>query len=200
MDPHHGARSLRIDAWMPEYDYAERHAALVRAPQPIVYEALLAMNASAHPVVRAILKARTLPARLARRRLPPGWQALDRLTLRDAPAYGFVILEEQPPVEIVLGITGRFWQLTGGVIPTVRDEFRAAVPAAAARAAWNFALASVGDATLLSTETRIRCADAATRRVFGRYWLFVHPGSALLRRLMLRRVKHAAEAACAPAR
>jgi hypothetical protein len=185
--------SLHIDAWMPAYDYVERHATSIRASPSIVYEALMAMDASAHPVVRLLLALRALPARIARRPLPPGWLARHRLTLRDAPAYGFAVLDEDPPREIVLGISGRFWQLAGGVIPTIPAEFCAGVPAGTARAAWSFALAPGGNATVLSTETRIRCADAAARRTFGRYWRLVHPGSALIRCLMLRAVKRAAE-------
>jgi hypothetical protein len=44
----------------------------------------------------------------------------------------------------------------------------------------------------------VRCADAATRRAFRRYWLVVRPASGLLRRLMLARVRRAAERVAAP--
>jgi len=37
--------------------------------------------------------------------------------------------------------------------------------------------------------------DARARRRFKVYWFFVHPGSALMRRMWLRAVKRRAEAA-----
>jgi hypothetical protein len=41
----------------------------------------------------------------------------------------------------------------------------------------------------LTTETRIRCADAATRRHFRRYWRLVGPGSGLIRHAILGQVR-----------
>jgi hypothetical protein len=68
------------------------------------------------------------------------------------------------------------------------------VPAGVARAGWNFALNETEPGrTLLTTETRVACGDPATRRRFRIYWLFIRPGSGLIRRLMLRSIKRAAE-------
>jgi hypothetical protein len=183
---------MRIDAWMPEYHYIERHHTLVRAKEPIVYQALMEVDVGAHPVVRLLLGLRALPALLLRcQRLAPSGRSL---TLRNASAYGFVFLEERAPHEVVLGLTGCFWQLSGGHLPTNARDFRGDVPAGSARAAWNFALSPApAGGTLLSTETRIRCADRTARRAFGRYWLLVRAGSGLLRRVMLRLVKVEAE-------
>lgn len=45
----------------------------------------------------------------------------------------------------------------------------------------------------MSTETRILATDAIARRKFARYWTFIQPGSAILRRTVLRAVKRTAE-------
>jgi hypothetical protein len=42
--------------------------------------------------------------------------------------------------------------------------------------------------TLLTTETRIWCADGRARRRFALYWALVRPFSGLIRILMLRAV------------
>jgi hypothetical protein len=150
------------------------------------------------PIVRALLALRALPAALAdagsaRRRVsalltPRG------LTLGDLQRTGFVRLGERPGREVVLGLTGRFWTLGGGLLPTDPATWSAGPPAGTAQAAWSFSV-SVGDdgATRLETETRVRCADASTRRAFGRYWLLVRPFSGLLRQRMLRSVRREAE-------
>ena len=185
---------MLIDTWMPEYDFVERHEALVRAPESTVYRSLLEADFGGHPIVRLLVGLRGLPGLLLRRRT---WARPTRsLRLRDAAGFGFVFLEERPPHEVVLGLTGRFWQISGGLLPTDPRSFLDGAPAGSARVAWSFALAPrEGDATLLSTETRIRCADAAARRAFGRYWLLVRPGSGLIRRVLLRCVKADAERA-----
>jgi hypothetical protein len=188
-------RPHAIDDWMPAYDHVERHRTRVRAPAATVYRALVELDVAAHPIARLLLGLRALPGLLTGRGFPARPRRRS-VTLRDATEAGFVVLEERAPLEIVLGLTGRFWQISGGVLPSELATFRDAPPPGSARAAWNFALAPAPDgSTLLTTETRIRCADAAARRAFGRYWLVVRPGSGLLRRFMLRSVRRAAERA-----
>lgn len=183
---------MLIDTWMPEYDFVERHETLVRASASTVHRSLVEVDFGGHPVARLLLGLRTLPGRLLRR---PAWERPTRpLRLRDAPGFGFALLEERPPHELVLGLTGRFWQISGGLLPTDPRTFHDPAPAGSARVAWSFELSPQGGhATLLATETRIRCADASARRAFGRYWLFVRPGSGLIRRVLLRSVKADAE-------
>jgi hypothetical protein len=47
--------------------------------------------------------------------------------------------------------------------------------------------------TELSTETRVQCADAATRRRFRVYWAIVGPASGWIRREILRLIRRTAE-------
>jgi hypothetical protein len=151
------------------------------------------------PVARAVLALRLLPAALtgdaaARKRLGD-LRHRAALTLRDLEASGFTRLGETPDA-VVLGLTGRFWTVGGGLVPTDAARWAAGPPAGTAQAAWSFeARPRPGGGTRLVTETRVRCADAAARRAFLRYWRVVRPGSGLLRRLMLRAVRREAERA-----
>jgi hypothetical protein len=43
------------------------------------------------------------------------------------------------------------------------------------------------------TETRVLCTDDEARRRFSLYWRLVGPFSALIRRVLLRRIKREAE-------
>jgi hypothetical protein len=47
--------------------------------------------------------------------------------------------------------------------------------------------------TRLATETRVLCLDDESRRRFRLYWLFIGPFSGLIRRKILRSIKHEAE-------
>ncbi len=189
-----------LDSWMPRADVAASYSTRVGAKPARVYEALLATDFSRHPLVALLMGLRAIPAALVAPRAT--WNRMRRsrrsgpLPLRALLGQDFALLEEQPPVELVLGLTGRFWTLSGGLVPTAPATFREPLPAGLARAAWNFLLEPVGaEETLLRTETRVLCADAATRRQFLRYWRLVAPGSGLIRWAILRQVRHRAEAA-----
>ena len=110
----------------------------------------------------------------------------------------FTLLAEQPPGEIVMGLTGRFWTPSGSLLPTVRETFRDPPSPGTARGAWNFHLSEgPGGSSVLSTETRVRCADEQSRRAFGRYWRVVRWGSGVIRRTILRAARRRAERAIA---
>ena len=190
-----------LDAYVPHPDAVERHAVVVRASAAAVHDAIWQADLG-DPVVRALLALRVLPAAL--RGGADARACLDalrrRMTMLDVlSAGGFVRLAE-PPASVVFGLTGRFWTLGGDIVPTDPAAWRAGPPAGMAQAAWSFETAPhPAGHTWLVTETRVRCADAATRRAFQRYWRLVRPGSGLLRHLMLRRIRRWAERRPPPA-
>lgn len=120
----------------------------------------------------------------------------ERFTLDSFTRLGFTILAEHPNEELLIGLAGRFWSLSGGLRAVDGETFRTFDEPGSARAAWNFALTSGRDgATLLSTETRVQCTDARARRRFRVYWMVVRPFSGLIRRDMLRELKRQCEGA-----
>lgn len=185
-----------LDSWMPAYDVAAKYSVRISASPARVYEALLATDFRRLWLVRALMGVRLLPALL---RAPSAtWRRLSRpsspsqASLTDLAHSDFVLLEESPPHEIVLGITGRFWKLTAEIVSIPPERFREALPAGLAQAAWNFAVTGASGGATLTTETRVRCADAATRRRFQLYWWLVAPGSGLIRHAILGRVRRKA--------
>jgi len=114
----------------------------------------------------------------------PGLAAL----LGDGP--GFAILEEQPPEEFVLGLMAR---RARPVAIENAEAFRAFAPTQGLRIAWNFHLLPTDSGTLVSTETRVQCLGATTRRLFRLYWLAIRPFSGWIRYEMLRILKRQAE-------
>ena len=109
-------------------------------------------------------------------------------------AGGFTQLDERPERELLIGLEGRFWRPRPDLRATDTRRFREPLEPGLARAAWDFRLEPLeAGATRLSTETRVHCADAATRRRFRPYWLLVRPGNGLIRRAMLAAIRRAAE-------
>lgn len=184
-----------IDAYLPIFDVVERHAIDVRALPAQVYAALFTTDFGDSGILRALLALRALPSMLRRGASAAGAEPRRPLTLASLERSGFVRLAEAPGSELLLGLEGRFWSLDGGRCGVSRDSWLSTAPAAGvARAVWNFTLRDLGDgATRLETETRVLCADAAARRRFLPYWALIRPGSGLIRRAMLRRLRDAAE-------
>ena len=192
--------TARLDAWMPRPDVSAVYATTVAAPVERVYAALLDTDFGRQPLVALLMGLRSIPAfvlapRASWRRLR---SARPRRTgrLRSVLGSDFALLEEAPPEELVIGLTGSFWTPSGGLVASDPATFREAPPAGMARAAWNFRIEPLDHGrTRLSTETRIRCADAATARRFKAYWRLVAPGSGLIRWAILRQVRRQAEQA-----
>jgi hypothetical protein len=189
-----------VDEWMPEADAWSRHATTIAAPPARVWEALLKVEFGRHPLVALLMGIRALPALLTRPRTT--WARLRRRSEASALPLGtllrqdFALLAERPLLDMVLGVTGRFWLPSGELSPTDPATFRDPVPPGHARAVWSFHLEPLADGrTRLVTETRVRCADPATRRSFLRYWRLIAPGSGLIRRAILSMIRRRAEAA-----
>lgn len=180
---------MLIDDWMPAYDAVERHSTLVDASAERVWAVAQSLDLSRSPIVRVLFAMRSLGGIFAPRRKE---RALGT-TMEGLKASGFVLLEQRPNEEFLMGLVGRFWRIDGGIVRVTAEEFRAFDRPGYATAAWNFTLAPETGRMRLATETRVRCTDDASRRAFLRYWRLVGPFSALIRIEMLRTLRRAAD-------
>ena len=181
-----------LDDVFPIYDISSRHTISIAAPPGEVYTAARRADLGAPRLVKTLMFLRTIPALFAtafRQHSPE----LHRTNQRRVGRLPFTVLAEVPGDEFVLGIMGRFWTPSGGVVAATADDFGRPPRAGLAQAAWNFRVTPSGNGTILSTETRVRCSDEDTRRRFGRYWTVVRLGSGLIRNSMLRHIRSEAE-------
>jgi len=186
----HPARS-RIDAFLPNYDFRASYQIRINASRSVVYECLLHSDLSELWLTRLLMTIRT-GKRMRRHRMPGDLR--QRLQ-----GSGFVILEEIPEDELVIGVAGRFWRPDGGrCMDLTESNFVEFSRPGYAKVAWNFELhaelpATEIETTILSTETRIRCFGRAALWKFGSYWCAVGPFSGLIRKAILKHVKAKAE-------
>src|ERR1700682_1426998 len=179
---------MLIDSFAPNPAAVETHSIVINASLESVYSALWTANLGGSLIIKLLLGLRSLPGFVLRgfRELPQN----QKITLQTLIDSGFGILAENPREEIVLGVSGRFWRPTGNLSTFRREDFKGPVPEGFARAVWNFSLKDgCAGQTILTTETRVTCGDAESRRKFLVYWFLVEPFSGLIRRLMLREVK-----------
>lgn len=182
---------MLIDAFLPAPEVTSGHHIEVRATAERTAAAAKSLDLSGSPVVRTLFALRSLPGLFSRRRPEHGRLGVDMDGLLRS---GFVLLGEAPDEEIVLGLVGRFWTPTGGIIRVAPGDFTAFDRPGYAVAAWNFSIRGPAAGPVrLATETRVRLTDAASRRRFRAYWTLVGPFSGLIRNEMLRTIKRAAE-------
>ncbi len=190
--------SLLLDDFLPTYEFHEFHTVTVQAPPDRVFAAIHEMRAGElSPLVNLMLSIRNLPARLLRKLEPR--LADDKPFLQQLFDNGFVPLAETPDREVVFGLVGQFWKLTGGDSPHIAspDQYLAFDNPQYAKVATNLLISAnaAPDAVRFSTETRIHVFDPKTRRKFSFYWRLISTGSGFIRVLWLKAVKHRAERA-----
>ena len=188
---------MLIDKYAPKADASETHQIEIEADAESVYQKLWTANLAGSAIIKTLMGLRTLPGVLLQPtslhlKQPGRWRRT--ITMQNLIDAGFGKLTEEPGKEIVLGIAGKFWRPTGNVVPFDQTNFDGPVTAGLARAVWNFHLQPLGPRrTILATETRVICGDAASRAKFRVYWMLVRPFSGLIRRLMLQSVKRECE-------
>lgn len=172
---------MLIDKYLPNYDVQSAHQITINAPAPAVYKNICHLDMGASPIIRLLFRLRGMPA--------------DALSLDALERLRFARLEEIENQDLLLGIIGRFWSLSGDLQQTDAIHFQQFNTPGYARAAWRFSLdESTPGYTRLSTETRVQCTDLNSARRFKMYWRVVGPFSGLIRREMLRIIKKNAEA------
>lgn len=160
-----------IDEVMAVYDVRSRHTRRLPVPPERAMAAVAGLDLARDPLVRILFRLRGLPAGAGT------WAGLE--------AVGFTVLGHRDD-EVAVGITGRFWTPSGGLVRLDRPAFRHFDRPGYAQAVWNFTTRSEEQGgCVAATETRVACTDEAARRAFRRYWLVVGPFSALIRRRAL---------------
>jgi len=177
-----------LDDVIPSWHFSNHHERIVDAPPERVAEAIdtLRVDRDSSWFVRALFRAR-------------GIGIPRNATLRQAiTTLGFSVLGERPGREIVFGIAGRFWsprELHNMVRVADAEAFKAFAEPGQAKGAMNICIEPLGDRrTRLSTETRVWCADARARRLFGAYWTLIRVPSGLIRRDLLNAIARKARA------
>jgi len=156
-----------LDAYMPTFEFVERHRVRIGADRAQADRALRAVTFGDLPFVRVLLFVRGLGFRR------PDERVLDAMCRRST------VLEDVPGEGIVLAITGTFWR------------WRGIGPEQPAAAVVDFRATDGA----LTTETRVHVANALSRRRFARYWLVVRPFSGLTRIALLRAARRRLERA-----
>lgn len=172
------------------------HAGLFRAPPETCYRAARGLDLLRDPVVRTLLGIRALPQRITNgiaghrdataAGAPSGTFRLGDMV---GPPLGWILLGEEPGVQIVLGQIGRPWKPVGAsegppVAPTAFASFDGPGFAKIAFSLW--VQPHGPTSSLLIMETRVALTDPQSLRRFRRYWRVAGPFIRLIDRMTLR--------------
>jgi hypothetical protein len=185
----HSPGTGAIDSYLPTYDVRSAHQIEVHAPARVTYETARDVDVGRSIPIAVLVTIRALPHLVTGKARPSR-----SLTMKTFLDIGFVILEEDPPREFVIGAVGKFWRPDSGMVRITRDEFRTFDEPGFAKAILTLTVEERGPSrSLLATETRVACTDSPARRKFFLYWRAIGPFSGWIRRLMLEQVKRTAE-------
>lgn len=160
---------MKIDTFLPNFDFAEKHHKLINAAPLRVYQTLEQLDLSESKWISLLFWLR----------------GLKRLHFQDIKTH-FIVLDDRPGEEIVLGMLASPWQPDGNIHLVPPAEFVQFEQLGLVKMAWNFTFEPVGNRTLVTTETRIKCEDSSSLNKFRIYWFFVRPFSGLVRKEMLK--------------
>src|SRR6476646_1509408 len=153
---------MLIDRFLPKFDVSEVHEVAVDAPSEVVYEAIRQTDLR-DPVIDGLFALRELPTRLLQRLrgapalIPPGPFTFDDMAKLD---MGWMLLEEDPGTEFVVGSIGKFWQRDYGLKPVPAQDFISFAEPGYAKLAMSFSLRSAGGgAVILRYEARTATTD-----------------------------------------
>ncbi|MCZ2860641.1 hypothetical protein [Blastococcus sp. VKM Ac-2987] len=193
---------LLIDEVMPWFDANVVQHIVVNADAGETYRAVLDADLMDNRMTHLMVTVRDLPNRLRAGAHPteeppddtePGRPAF---RMRDAARgnSGWVVLRDEPGVELLAGLVGQFWHRDYGIVPVSPEEFVSFDRPGYAKTLAGLALHPHGEGrTLLTYESRSVCTDAPARRRFATYWLVLRPFVRLMLRGALVSMKRHAE-------
>ena len=192
------ARELLINGQLPRFDARSFSAVVVDATPEATYRAVRSLDPGqvgrTVPFMQLMGWMRALPARIGSRHRPgTGSQpeALSSEQYRDA----FLALAEEPGVEFVIGVIGKFSSPTElGFRRFQPAEFAGFAEPGFGKVAISFLVLPYGAGrSLLCTETRAAITGAETARRFRRCWTAIGPFAAYIMRHWLALAKQNAE-------
>ncbi|MBV6441123.1 MAG: SRPBCC family protein [Haliscomenobacteraceae bacterium CHB4] len=168
-----------IQRHLPNPRHTEINRIFVKAKPDAAWETARHFDASDIPWVRLLFDIRALPDLLTGKR-----KEEDRSIGVDQVARqgtGFMILEEVPGREVVVGSVGQFWHLNIPFAPVAPADFRDFNEPGWGKLAWAIAVEPCGEGSTVSLELRTTATDDESWEKLQRYYSVIGIGSRLIR-------------------
>jgi len=170
---------MLIDEFLPEYSFSKKHSVVIYADTEKIFDILKDTNFNSF-FIRALVMLRGIK--------------LENISLTLSEKSYFKLLGENKGKEILFGIVGKFWKWKGGLFQIKKEEYKDFSITGYAKAVWGFSAVPIdADKTTFLTETRVLCIGDSAKKWFSIYWFCIEPFSAVIRKIILYRIKRRAE-------
>lgn len=173
-------RMRAIQKFLPNPRHTEIHRIFVNAKPDAAWRAARHFDMSDILWIRLLFDIRTMPDAIAepsRSRSKRGL-GVDDITKSDT---GFIILEEIPGREVVIGSVGKFWQLKIPFEKLTPDEYYSFEEPGFGKIAWGIAVEPFLHGSTIAIELRTSATDDASWKKLRRYYGVIGIGSKLIR-------------------
>jgi hypothetical protein len=178
---YHSQTNQELDVFLPEYSFCEYHEVVINASPEKVKQALHTTAVADIPAIlflmkiRGIAKEKDLSDKVTNN--PPNSGTFS------TPDFNFIVVDSTEMITVmVLKASAK----TPPPVVSTKEQFLNFNEPGYVKVAVNFRIIPLENGlTLLSTETRNHGVTEKDRRVFGRYWRMIYPGSAIIRRVWL---------------
>lgn len=176
--------------FMPNYEVRLNHGTVVHAPASVTFSAIRLSDFERSPIVRFLFSLRDLVMRSKHDANQSSSLPFDKLT-----SIGWGVLCMDPGKEIVIGTVTKPWKADAHFRPLLPEEFASFHEPGYAKIALSIRVDEISsEHAEARTETRVQTTDPISRARFRRYWAFLSPGMAIIRRVLLQQIKAEAEA------
>ncbi|HEX9627859.1 MAG TPA: alpha/beta fold hydrolase [Acidiferrobacterales bacterium] len=172
-----------IDKYLPEHTFSEFHDIVIDSGSiEDVYEIARDVDLSKSSIIPLLFRLRGLPTKKM--------NALGFIS-----AMGFSNIEETFPTENLVG----YWKTKKIEPVSDRQDFINKPIGAKLKVGFSFQFAKLNSNQVkVSTETRVLCIGPRTKFTYAFYWFAIRPFSGLIRKEILRIIKHQAELCSIP--
>jgi len=169
-----------IQHYLPNPRHTEINRIFVKAKPEIAWQTARHFDAADIPWVRLLFDIRAIPDLLTGKKRSEE----DRSVGVDQVARqgtGFMILEEKPGREVVIGSVGQFWHLNIPFATVAPADFRDFNEPGWGKLAWTISVEPFREGSTISLELRTTATDDESWEKLNRYYAVIGIGSRLIR-------------------
>lgn len=168
-----------IQKFLPRPRHTEIHRIFVNADPATAWQTARHIDMAQTPWIKLLFDIRAIPNRLKGQPADANTHlGVDDITQRDT---GFIILQETPGAEVVVGSIGQFWHLNIPFEKITPETFRDFNRPGFGKIAWSITVAPYLKGSTIAVELRTSATDDDSWTKLSRYYHIIGIGSKLIR-------------------
>ncbi|MDP4261488.1 MAG: SRPBCC family protein [Bacteroidota bacterium] len=176
-----------IQKYLPRPRQAEIYRIFVNADPDKAWETARHFDMGKVPWVRVLFDIRTWPDRLKGKPVETDKRlGVDQITDQ---GKGFIILEEIPGKEVVVGSVGKFWRMNIPFAEVTPGQFEEFDTPGFGKLSWSISVEPYREGSTISIELRTTATDEESWKKLNKYYHIIGPASRLIRSSMMHHLE-----------